>query len=57
MVTPDSQAQRACRQAEIPLIVLYRFPGPALNPDMALAKFFLSSSLNRLLGKTVEERL
>jgi hypothetical protein len=31
MITPDSQAQRACCQAEIPLIALCRFPGPALS--------------------------
>jgi rhodanese-related sulfurtransferase len=31
MLSPDSQAQRARRQAEIPLIVVYRFPGPALD--------------------------
>jgi hypothetical protein len=30
MVSPDSRAQRARCQAEIPLIVLCRFPGPAL---------------------------
>jgi hypothetical protein len=30
MVSPDSRAYRARRQAETPLIVLFRFPGPAL---------------------------
>src|SRR4029434_5309358 len=29
--------QRACRQAETPLIVLCRFPGPALKKDERLA--------------------
>jgi RNA-directed DNA polymerase len=37
-------AQRARRQAEIPLIVLCRFPGPALSPDGAVIR---SSSLAR----------
>jgi Flp pilus assembly protein TadG len=31
MVSPDSQAQRACRQAEIPLNALCKIPGPALT--------------------------
>src|SRR5215470_12082092 len=31
MVAPDSQAQRARCQAEIPLIALCRFPEPALT--------------------------
>src|SRR5258706_7018180 len=31
MVSPDSRAYRARRQAETPLSVLCRFPGPALN--------------------------
>jgi hypothetical protein len=30
MVSPDSRAYRARRQAETPLIVLFRFPEPAL---------------------------
>src|SRR3990172_1545212 len=34
IVSPDSRAKLARRQAEIPLIVLCRFPGPALTtPD------------------------
>src|SRR5271167_2861131 len=33
MVSPDSQANLARRQAETPLIALYRFPGPALSGD------------------------
>jgi hypothetical protein len=31
MLSPDSQAQRACRQAETPLSALSRFPEPALD--------------------------
>src|ERR1700704_353057 len=31
MVSPDSRAYRARRQAETPLSVLCRFPGPALT--------------------------
>jgi hypothetical protein len=30
MVSPDSQANLARRQAETPLIALFRFPEPAL---------------------------
>ena len=37
MVSPDSQAQRARRQAEIPLSVLCRFPGAALSSHSARA--------------------
>jgi hypothetical protein len=33
MVSPDSRAYRARRQAETPLIVLFRFPEPALVAD------------------------
>jgi len=36
MVTPDSQAQRACCQAETPLVALCRFPEPALMIGMVL---------------------
>jgi len=32
MVSPDSQAQRACCQAETPLIDLFKFAEPALDP-------------------------
>jgi hypothetical protein len=39
MLSPDSQAQRARRQAEIPLIVVYRFPGPALLPILVFPSF------------------
>ena len=35
MVSPDSRAQRARCQAETPLIVLCRFPGPALRSPIA----------------------
>jgi hypothetical protein len=31
IVSPDSRANLARRQAETPLIALCRFPGPALN--------------------------
>jgi hypothetical protein len=36
MVSPDSRAQRARSQAETPLIVLCRFPGPALFITLAI---------------------
>ena len=39
MVSPDSQAYRARRQAETPLIVLCRFPGPALSPHIGVELF------------------
>jgi hypothetical protein len=60
MLSPDSQAQRARRQAEIPLIVVYRFPGPALTPILVREdgdRFVLVEGLHRLeaaksLGET-----
>jgi hypothetical protein len=34
MLSPDSRAHRARRQAETPLSVLCRFPGPALSENI-----------------------
>src|SRR2546430_10380192 len=40
MVSPDSRDYRARRQAETPLIVLFRFPEPALVIQEALMNVF-----------------
>jgi hypothetical protein len=39
MVSPDSQATASCRQADTPLIVLFRFPGPALSACVLVVAF------------------
>src|SRR4051812_49061508 len=47
MVAPDSRPQRARRQAEIPLIVLCRFPRPALTLPLITALFRLDEPLQK----------
>src|SRR3979490_1773286 len=53
MVSPDSRAYRARRQAETPLSVLCRFPGPALVPTAA----WVSSFFEKPLVRRVKRRL
>jgi hypothetical protein len=57
MVSPDSRANLARRQAETPLIALFRFPGPALlgAGDALDAELSFKQNYDKILGVWIND--
>jgi len=58
IIAPDSQAQNACRQAEIPLNALFKIPGPPQVCDrFTIRKDVLDDGAACSLGVVQRERV